>query len=85
MPVDVAAHSGSFHNVSSYSGFFSGNGWRPGDAILPSLFGRTEGKGATPEIPEKKVLSKKHQKLEFKLLEETTKYCCLSLFAKASY
>lgn len=49
--IDVAGRPGSFHDVSSYSGFFSGNGWRPEDTIRPSLFGRTEWKGATPEIP----------------------------------
>lgn len=40
--IDVAGRPGSFHDVSSYSGFFSGNGWGPEDTILPSLFGRTE-------------------------------------------
>lgn len=51
VPIDVAGRSGSFHDVSSYSVFFSGNGRRPENTILPSLFGRTEWKRATPEIP----------------------------------
>lgn len=42
MSVDVAGHSGSFHDVSTYSGFLSGEGRGPEDTVLPSVFGGTE-------------------------------------------